>query len=84
MSIQIQLPDGSRREVPSGTTPFEIANSISPRLAAAVVVAKIQPLASRTSTATTDTAQTDAALSEEAMYAADDAAAELSATPPHM
>jgi len=76
MSIQIQLPDGSRREVPSGTTPFEIANSISPRLAAAVVVAKIQPLASRTSTATTDTAQTDAALSEEAMYAADDAAAE--------
>jgi len=76
MTIHIQLPDGSRREVPSGTTPLEIANSISPRLAAVVVVAKIQPLAPKSGTATTDTAQTDAAPSEEAMYAADDATAE--------
>jgi len=75
-NIQIQLPDGSRREVPSGTTPFEIANNISPRLAAAVVVAKVQSLAPKTDTAGADTAQTDSALSEEAMYAADDAAAE--------
>jgi len=75
-NIQIQLPDGSRREVPAGTTPFEIANSISPRLAAAVVVAKIQSLTAKTAPAATDTAQTDAALSEEAMYAADDSAAE--------
>ena len=42
--IKIQLPDGSVREVPRGTTPFDIANSISPRLAAAVVVARIRPL----------------------------------------
>jgi threonyl-tRNA synthetase len=42
--IKIQLPDGSIREVPKGTTPFDIANSISPRLAAAVVVARIKPL----------------------------------------
>jgi threonyl-tRNA synthetase len=42
--IKIQLPDGSIREVPAGTTPFDIANSISPRLAAAVVVARIRPL----------------------------------------
>jgi len=42
--IKIQLPDGSVREVPAGTTPFDIANSISPRLAAAVVVARIRPL----------------------------------------
>ena len=42
--IKIQLPDGSIREVPAGTTPFDIANSISPRLAAAVVVARIKPL----------------------------------------
>jgi threonyl-tRNA synthetase len=42
--IQVQLPDGSRREVARGTTPFEIATSISPRLAAAVVIARIRPL----------------------------------------
>ena len=42
--IKIQLPDGSVREVPHGTTPLDIANSISPRLAAAVVVARIRPL----------------------------------------
>ncbi len=33
------------REVARGTSAFEIANSISPRLAAAVVVAKVKPLA---------------------------------------
>ena len=32
--IQVRLPDGSVREVARGTTPFEIANGISPRLAA--------------------------------------------------
>ena len=32
------------REVAPGTTPLDIANSISPRLAAAVVVARIRPL----------------------------------------
>jgi threonyl-tRNA synthetase len=42
--IKIQLPDGSVREVPRGTTPFDIANSISPRLAAVVVVARVKPL----------------------------------------
>ena len=42
-NIKIQLPDGSIREVPRGTTPFDIANSISPRLAAAVVVARVTP-----------------------------------------
>jgi threonyl-tRNA synthetase len=43
-SIQVQLPDGSVREVPSGTTPLAIAESISPRLAAAAVVARVRPL----------------------------------------
>lgn len=63
--IKIQLPDGSVREVPSGTSPLDVANSISPRLAAAVVVARIQPLAPAEST-------NEAALeaSEEAMYSA--------------
>ena len=44
-TIAIHLPDGSVREVPSGTTPLDIANSISPRLAAASVVARLTPLA---------------------------------------
>jgi threonyl-tRNA synthetase len=62
--IKIQLPDGSIREVPQGTTPFDVANSISPRLAAAVVVARIKPLTPVAASAN------EAALeaSEEAMY----------------
>jgi len=43
-SIQVQLPDGSVREVPAGTTPLAIAESISPRLAQAALVARIRPL----------------------------------------
>ena len=63
--IRIQLPDGSVREVPRGTTALDVANSISPRLAAAVVVARIRPLTA-TETATTD----DEAASEASMYGA--------------
>jgi threonyl-tRNA synthetase len=44
-TIKIQLPDGSVREVPRGTTANDVAMSISPRLAAAVVVARIRALA---------------------------------------
>jgi threonyl-tRNA synthetase len=62
--IKIQLPDGSIREVPAGTTPFDIANSISPRLAAAVVVARIKPL----STPAAGTNEAALEQSEEAMY----------------
>src|ERR1700751_2511790 len=39
-SIHVKLPDGSEKEVPKGTTPLEIAKSISPRLADAALVAK--------------------------------------------
>ena len=62
--IKVQLPDGSVREVARGTSPLDIANSISPRLAAAVVVARIAPLAETPAT------EGGAALeaSEEAMY----------------
>ena len=42
-NIQITLPDGSKRDVPSGTTPLDIARTISPRLADAALVAKIRP-----------------------------------------
>ena len=44
LTISIHLPDGSVRQVPHGTTPFEIANAISPRLAAASVVARLTPV----------------------------------------
>ncbi|MDE1154569.1 MAG: threonine--tRNA ligase [Acidobacteriaceae bacterium] len=72
--IKVQLPDGSVREVARGTSPFEIASSISPRLAAAVVVARIRPL----NTTTTEDADTEAKAeqTEEAMYAGQDAAGE--------
>jgi threonyl-tRNA synthetase len=40
--IQVTLPDGSKKEVPRGTTPLEIARGISPRLADAALVAKIK------------------------------------------
>jgi threonyl-tRNA synthetase len=64
IQIKVQLPDGSIREVPAGTTPFDIANSISPRLAAAVVVARIRPL----STVAAGTNEAALEASEEAMY----------------
>jgi threonyl-tRNA synthetase len=43
-SIQVQLPDGSVRQVEAGTTPREIAENISPRLAQAALVARVRPL----------------------------------------
>jgi threonyl-tRNA synthetase len=43
-SIQVKLPDGSVRTFPKGSTAFDVANSISPRLAAASIVAKVKPL----------------------------------------
>ena len=39
-NIHINLPDGSTKDVPKGTTPLEVAKSISPRLADAALVAK--------------------------------------------
>ncbi|WP_263410953.1 threonine--tRNA ligase [Terriglobus tenax] len=68
--IRVQLPDGSVREVPQGTTPFDVANSISPRLAAAVVVARIKPLTAATTATEAETTET---ASEDAMYAAHEA-----------
>ncbi|HXS13542.1 MAG TPA: threonine--tRNA ligase [Acidobacteriaceae bacterium] len=73
--IKIQLPDGSVREVAHGTTPFEIANSISPRLAAAVVVARVRPLSITAPDETAD-AEARAEQTEEAMYAGHDPAGE--------
>ncbi|HEY0795742.1 MAG TPA: threonine--tRNA ligase [Acidisarcina sp.] len=44
-AVQVQLPDGSIKIFPRGATPFDVAMSISPRLAAVAVVARIRPLA---------------------------------------
>ena len=43
-SIKVHLPDGSIKEFPAGSTAHDVAMSISPRLAAAAVVARITPL----------------------------------------
>ncbi len=71
--IHVTLPDGSVRTVPAGTTPFAIAHSISPRLADAVVVAKIRTTQGEP-TADGAEEQLDAAhggaQTEQAMYAA--------------
>jgi threonyl-tRNA synthetase len=40
-TIHVTLPDGSIKEVAPGTTPLEIARSISPRLADAAIVSKV-------------------------------------------
>src|SRR5689334_2565853 len=40
-NIEITLPDGSKQSVPAGTRPIDVAKSISPRLADAAIVAKV-------------------------------------------
>ena len=40
-NIEITLPDGSKQSVAAGTRPIDIARSISPRLADAAIVAKV-------------------------------------------
>jgi threonyl-tRNA synthetase len=66
--ISVHLPDGAIREVPSGTTPFDIANAISPRLAAASVVARLTPLAATT----VPSEEAEEAGSDAQMYSAGD------------
>src|SRR5215467_2492463 len=41
MNIEITLPDGSKQPAPAGSRPIDIAKSISPRLADAAIVAKV-------------------------------------------
>jgi threonyl-tRNA synthetase len=40
-NIQITLPDGSKQEGPEGIRPIDVAKAISPRLADAAIVAKV-------------------------------------------
>src|SRR5665213_2520994 len=69
-TIAVHLPDGAVREVPAGTTPFEVANSISPRLAAASVVARLTPVGA----AGGNHKPEDTEAGEAAMYGAENAA----------
>jgi threonyl-tRNA synthetase len=73
-NIAVHLPDGSIKEVPQGTTPLEIANGISPRLAAASVVARLTPLATESHRSSARDGQSPDGQSEDGMYAAQDAA----------
>ena len=72
--IEVELPDGTVKQVPAGTTALAVAEGISPRLAAAAVVARIRPLRAaglRTAGADAEPAETEAG-----MYAAEEAGAE--------
>ena len=40
-NIEITLPDGSKQSVAAGTPPIDVAKSISPRLADAAIVARV-------------------------------------------
>jgi threonyl-tRNA synthetase len=40
-SFTVTLPDGSQQSVPAGTRPLDVATSISPRLAADAIVARV-------------------------------------------
>jgi threonyl-tRNA synthetase len=73
--IAVHLPDGSVREVASGTTPLEIANSISPRLAAASIVARVSPIAAAAAGSNPNDGHSPEGQSEAVMYAVEDAAA---------
>src|SRR5580692_5583467 len=74
-TIEIHLPDGSVREVPSGTPPLEIANGISPRLASASIVARIAPITAAAAASNGAEHANEGATAEAAMYAAEDASA---------
>ena len=66
--VRVKLPDGTVKEFSSGVTPREVAESISPRLAAAAVVARIRPPAAE--------GASDAKTGEASMYAAENPRAE--------
>src|ERR1700757_3219393 len=76
--IQVPLPDGSVREIAAGSTAHDVAMSISPRLAAAAVVARVKPVntASQPTRKEPFPGDEKSEPGEQAMYAAPDASAE--------
>src|SRR5277367_5126393 len=75
-SIMVKLPDGSIRDFPAGTIALDVANSISPRLAAASVVAKIKPMHSPEVSLKSDGESGKDSETETEMYAGSDPTAE--------
>jgi threonyl-tRNA synthetase len=71
--IKVHLPDGSIKDFPAGSTPRDVAHSISPRLAAAAIVARIQPVAAEQTAAGSSETNTE---TEADMYAAEQAGSE--------
>ncbi len=69
--IQIHLPDGSVRQVAAGTTPYDVAYSISPRLASASIVARIEPVHAPAAIAAAGAEPVDAKQESEAQMYAD-------------
>jgi threonyl-tRNA synthetase len=76
--IQIHLPDGSIKQLPAGATAHDVAMSISPRLAAAAIVARVKPVntASQPTRKEPSPGDEKSEPGEQAMYAAPDASAE--------
>ena len=74
-TIAVHLPDGAVRQVPAGATPLDIANSISPRLAAAAVVARLTPVDGNAGQNSARDPQSPDGQSEATMYSAADASA---------
>src|SRR6202049_2462360 len=77
-SIKVHLPDGSIKEFPAGSTPFDVAQSISPRLAAAAIVPRVRPASSNGAGNNSEAPAEEAgeAPPEAGMYAAEEANAE--------
>ena len=69
--IQIHLPDGSVRQVAAGTTPYDVAYAISPRLASASIVARIEPVHAPKAIAAAGAEPVDAKQESEAQMYAD-------------
>ena len=74
--IKVHLPDGSIKEFPAGSTPLDVARSISPRLAAAAIVARIRPLNADAETRNSKPDSSADAAPEAGMYSAVEASAE--------
>src|SRR5689334_1793168 len=68
-NIQVTLPDGSKKDVPSGTTPLDIARSISPRLADAALVAKVRAAEGESQPAAAEGEQPDGGKTPPSMHA---------------
>jgi threonyl-tRNA synthetase len=74
--IKVHLPDGSIKEFPAGSTPLDVAQSISPRLAAAAIVARVRPANASAKDSDAASEASGEAPSEAGMYAAEEASAE--------